>query len=277
MELFAARARRNLVRALQKDVRLMLAADPGPDRMLEYVRLYNPDARPGKHGQIRADSLSEVYLSGGTVIEPDVAAEAGVPAGTGVAFFVNDAEHAQPFSLSDARRVAKETYGIAVRLVNGLAIRTGGIAWPATAALGKPLEARVYTWRDGVAADDARGVIARYVPGLAPDRNVTLASLDVTAWQTGDGQFRAEFYPLGHVPLLDPPAYQAIGDMFYHRERLTAVSLQLSVAANQADPGTARLLGQCALELAAATGGLCTDQLGFRVLQPEELVFAGRA
>jgi hypothetical protein len=38
MELFAARARRNLVRALQKDVRLMLPADPGPERMLEYVR-----------------------------------------------------------------------------------------------------------------------------------------------------------------------------------------------------------------------------------------------
>jgi len=277
MELFAARARRNLVRALQKDVRLMLPADPGPERMLEYVRLYNPDARLAGHGAIRADSLVEVYLSGASVIDPDVAAEAGVPAGTGVAFFAQNAEHGQPFSWSDSQRVAKEARDIAGRLVNGLAIRAGGIAWPATPALGRPLEARVYTWRGHPSPQDARDLIARYAPGLAPDPNVTLASLDVSAWQTEDGRFRAELYPLGHVPLLDPPAPQAIGDMFYHREQLSAVLLQLSVPASQADPGEARLLGRCALELASAVGGLCTDQLGFRVLHPDDIVFAGRA
>jgi len=118
--------------------------------------------------------------------------------------------------------------------VNGLAIRAGGIAWPATPALGRPLEARVYTWRGHPSPQDARDLIARYAPGLAPDPNVTLASLDVSAWQTEDGRFRAELYPLGHVPLLDPPAPQAIGDMFYHREQLSAVLLQLSVPASQA-------------------------------------------
>jgi hypothetical protein len=201
MTLFAARARGNLVRALQKDARLMLPADPGPERMLEYVRLYNPDARVAGHGQIRVDSLVEVYLSRGTVVEPDVAAEAGVPAGTGFVFFVQDAEHAQPFSWSDSQRVAKETYGIATRLVNGLAIRTGGIAWPGTSALSKPLEARVYTWRDGVAPEDARDVIARYVPGLVPDPNITLASLDASAWQTEDGSAHAP----GHRRDVLPP------------------------------------------------------------------------
>jgi hypothetical protein len=277
MELFAARARGNLVRALRNDVRLMLPADPGPERMLEYIRLYDPRASPAKHGQIRADSLVEIYLSSGSVIDPDVAAEAGVPDGTGVAFFIQDAEHAQPFSWSDAKRVAKETYGIAIRLVNGLATRTGGIAWPGARILAEPLEAKVYTASDQLSADDVYQLAARYAPGLAARKDPTFGPYGVSSWRTPDGQFTAEHWPRGTLAIMLPDAPRSIGDLYVHMDQASAVRLQLSVPANQADPGTARLLGECALEVAAAADGICTDQLGFRVLRPDDIVFAGRA
>jgi hypothetical protein len=52
-----------------------------------------------------------------------------------------------------------------------------------------------------------------------------------------------------------------------------AVRLELSMPANQTDPHTARLLGQCALEVAEMSGGVCVDQLDFRLRDPGELVF----
>ena len=64
-----------------------------------------------------------------------------------------------------------------------------------------------------------------------------------------------------------------IGDWYYKRSDLSATLLQLSTPGNQTDPSTARLLGECALEVAAATGGVCSDQLGFRVTRPDDLVF----
>ena len=51
MALFAGRERSNLVRALNRDVRLLLPSDPGRERLLEYVRLFDPRAQPGLGGQ----------------------------------------------------------------------------------------------------------------------------------------------------------------------------------------------------------------------------------
>jgi hypothetical protein len=273
MTLFAGRARRNLVQWLRRDVRLLLPADPGREQMLEYVRLFDPRARLASRDSISVDSMREVYLSRGVVIGPDVAAEAGVPDGMGAAFFVTATARAQPFSMSDVNRKTKEHYDTSVRLVNGLAVRLGGVAWPEAPVMQEPLRATIYTPREDVTADQVYAMVARYAPGIQRYDDVTLDSINVSAWRTQDDQFEAEFWPTGKTSMMPARVPLGIGDWYYQRSSLSATLLQLSTPGNQADPSTARMLGECALEVAAATGGVCSDQLGFRVARPDDLVF----
>jgi hypothetical protein len=272
MTLFAGRARRNLVRALQRDVRLLLPVDVGREQLLEYVHLFDPRARLASQGSINVDNMREVYLTRGSVIEPDVAAEAGVPDGMGVAFFVTNIARAQPFSASDVNRKTKEQYDTSVRLVNGLAVRLGGVAWPEASVMQEPLRATIYTARE-ISADEVHAIVARFAPGLTPYDNPTFGPYGVSFWRTSDGQFEAQHWPKGTVHALLPHAPRSIGDLFYHRSEAWAVRLELGTPGNQTDSGTARLLGECALEVAAAAGGPCVDQFGFRVTRPDDLVF----
>jgi hypothetical protein len=121
MTLFAGRVRRNLVRALRRDMRLLLPA------------------------------------------------EAGVPDGMGVAFFVTNVQRGGPST-------KKEQYDTSVRLVNGLAIRLGGVAWPEASVMQEPLRATIYTAREDVTADQVYAIAARYAQGLAPARPGCLVS-----------------------------------------------------------------------------------------------------
>jgi hypothetical protein len=265
MALFAGRVRRNLARALRRDIRLLLPADPGRERMLEYVHLFDPRARLASQGSINVDNTREVYLTRGSVIEPDVAAEAGVPDGMGVAFFVMNVQRGGPST-------KKEQYDASVRLVNGLAIRLGGVAWPEASVMREPLRATIYTSRE-VSAEDVYAIADRFAPGLSAYENPTFGPIGVSFWRTSDGQFEVSHWPQGTVPVLLPDAPRSIGDLFFHRAESWAVRLKLSTPGNEADPGTARLLGECALEVAAAASGPCVDQLGFRVIRPDDLVF----
>jgi hypothetical protein len=231
------------------------------------VHLFDPRARLGAAGRINVDNLREVYITRGSVIEPDVAAEAGVPAGMTVAFFAQNVQRG-----TGTVSTKKEQYEASVQLMNGLAVRLGGIAWPEAPVLQEPLRATVYTARE-VGADRVYEVVAKYARGLAAYDNPTFGPYGVSFWRTGDGQFEAQHWPKGTTPVLLPDAPRSIGDLFFHRVESIAVRLELSAPANRADPGTARLLGECALEVAAVSGGVCADQLGFRVQRPGELVF----
>lgn len=273
MTLFAGRARQHLVRALQRDIRLLLPADPGREQLLEYVHLFDPRARLASQGGINVDNMREVYLTRSSAIEPDVAAEAGVPEGMGVAFFVSNVARARPFSPSDVNRKTKEQYDTSVRLVNGLAIRLNGVAWPEASIMQAPLRATIYTPRVDVIADNVYALVAKYAPGIQAYNDVTLDSINVSTWRTQDHQFEAEFWPIGKTSMMPDRVPLGIGDMYYKRSGLSATLLQLSTPGSQADPTTARLLGECALEVAAATSGVCTDQLGFQVTRPDDLVF----
>jgi hypothetical protein len=273
MALFAARERGNLVRALNRDLRLLLPADPGREQLLECVRLFDPRARAGAAGRINVDNMREIYITRGSVIGPDIAAEAGVPAGMTVAFFAQNIQRGIPFSTSGPLNTKKEQLDTSVRLMGGLAVRLGGIAWPEAPVLREPLEARVYTAHE-VSAGQAYGVVAKYAPGLEPYQNPTFGPVGVSTWRTSDGRLEAQHWPLGTTSLLRPLEPRSVGDLYFlHTSQLTAVRLKLSMPANQADPGTARLLGECALEVAAVAGGVCADQLGFRVRRPGDLVF----
>jgi hypothetical protein len=272
MGLFAARERRALVRALSRDVRLLLPGDPGRERLLECVRLFDPRARLAAGGSISVDGVREVYLTRVSVIGPDVAAEAGVPGGMGAAVFVSATARAIPLDWPDVQRKTREHYEASVRLVNGLAVRLGGVAWPEAPVLAEPLQARVYTAGEP-GAGQVLEVAARYAPGLAAYHNPTFGPVGVSTWRTPDGRFEAQHWPRGTVAALLPHEPRSVGDLFFRTNELTAARLMLSVPGNRADPGEARLLGECALELAAVMGGTCVDQLGFAVRRPGDLVF----
>lgn len=273
MTLFSGRARKNLVHWLRRgDVRLLLPADPGPERMLECVRQFSPYARPASRGSINADGMNEIYLSRAFPVDPDMAAEAGIPGGLGAAFFVSKTTRARPYDWSDIHRKNTEQADASFRLVNGLAVRLGGIPHPEAPVLDEPLEARVYTGRT-VDPADVRDAVARYAPGLAPHHHVTLASMGVSAWRTPDGGIQAEVWPAGKAVLMPRGLPLALDEMEPLPSELSAVRLEVSTPAGKADPAAARLLGECALGLAAGLDGVCADQLGFAVTRPEDFVF----
>ena len=70
--------------------------------------------------------------------------------------------------------------------------------------------------------------------------------------------------------MMDPSA--ALGDVRLRSGQLYTTVLRLADPANRADLDAARAVGRAALAVAAATGGTCVDLLGFRVLQPDDLV-----
>lgn len=272
MALFAARERDHLRQALGRDLRLLLPEDPGRERLLECVRLFDPRARKGSGGRIDVMDSREIYLTRGAEIEPDVAAEAGVPAGMTTAYFVQNLERPLPFSTSGGVNSRQELRDASVRLMNGLAVRLGGEAWPEAPVLEEPLRATVYTGRE-VSAEQVYNVAAKYAPGLAACEDPTFGPIGVTTWRSSDRQFQAQHWPPDTVAVLLPHEPRSIGDDLYFHSQLMAARLELLAPANVADPGTARLVGECALELAAVMGGVCVDQLGFRVERPEEFFF----
>lgn len=241
--------------------------------MLEHVHLFDPRARPASRGSINVDSVREIYLSPGYSIDPDVAAEAEIPDGMGVAFFVTKTTRAQPYNWSDVQRKDKEQVDASLRLVRGLAVRLGGISHPHDQpAVAEPLRATIYTARE-IGASDVHQIVSGFAPGLVPYDNPTFGPVGVSFWRTSDGQFELSHWPQGTVSVLLPHAPRGIGDLFFHRAESWAVRLKLTAPGNGIDPATARLLGECALEVAAAAGGPCVDQLGFRVTRPDDLVF----
>jgi len=274
MTLFAGRARQNLVRWLKRgDVRLLLPADPGPERMLECVRLFDPRAKPVSHGAVNVDGMREVNLSRAYPIDPELAAEAGIPGEFGAAYFVGKTTRAQPYNWSDVQSKDKEQVDASFRLVRGLAVRLGGLAHPHDQpAVAEPLRATVYTPRQDITVGQVQAMVARHMPGIAPYDDVTLGSIGVSAWRTSDGH-TAEFWPVGKTSMMPARVPVAVGDWYYKRSDLGAVHVQLSTPGNKTGPDAARRLGECALAVARATNGVCTDQLGFRVTRPEDLVF----
>lgn len=222
--------------------------------------------------RIDVENTRQIYVTRGSAIEPDVAAEAGVPAGMTVAFFAQHIRRSEPYSFSGPLNSRKEQYDISARLMRGLAVRLGGVALHEAAVLEEPLRATIYTARQP-GAGQVYEIAAKYARGLEAYDDPTFGPVGVSTWRTGDGQFKTQHWPQGTVSLLRPHAPRAIGGLFFHTAQSTAVRLQLSTPANRADPGTARLLGECALEIAAMMGGHCVDQLGFVVQRPEELVF----
>jgi hypothetical protein len=270
MALWPGREKKRLVDALRSKMRLLLPEDPGREQMVELVRLFDPAARPASAGRICVDVQRRIYLPPPTTVDPGAAAEAQAPPGLPVAYFVQLRGRSAPLDMSGAQRERREMHQTAVLLVNGLAIRLGGLAWPRPTVLSEPLQVTVYM-PGPFAAAEIFSLVAAYIPGLFPEENVTLGSVGASAWRTVGGEFRMEFWPRkAALVTIDPPV--SLGDWQFHPENLSFAVLRLAAPASQADPVTARTVGQTALAMAAATGGVCVDPLKFQVRQADDLV-----
>jgi hypothetical protein len=69
---------------------------------------------------------------------------------------------------------------------------------------------------------------------------------------------------------MDPPA--VLGKWRHHSSQLTTVVVRVPQPACQLDPGLARFGGTVGLAVESATGGMCVDLFGFRVLRSEDLI-----
>jgi hypothetical protein len=258
-------------------MRLLLPSDPGPRRLLEYVHLFSQNARIGSNGRIDIDGWQERYLGAPVPVTADAAAEAATPPGLGVAFFVeNHARMRQPGmppGPTSGSPQARKHHDSSVRLLHGLAIRMGGSAWPEAPVMNDPLRATIFTPNPQIGSAEAYHLVARYAPDLESVPPGHLAGTGVSLWRTRDGGFESEFWPAGTTSMMNPPVPRAVADLQFFRESLVAVVLRFAVPGRRCLPANARVLGQCALDLAAAIDGVCIDQLGFRVLRSSDLVF----
>jgi hypothetical protein len=267
------RPRHNLALSLRRDMRLLLPSDPGPRRMLESVHLFNQNAKLAGAGRIDIDGWQERYLSAPVPITRDVAEGAGIPSGLGAACFVENHAKTRQTGIPSASPQSRKHYDGSVRLLHGLAIRMGGSAWPDAVVMDDLLRAVVYTPNPEIGADDAYLLLARYAPDLQPSPPGELTGTGVSVWRTPDGGFEAEFWPAGTTSRMVPPVPRAVADLQFYRASLVAVLMRFPVPGRRCLPANARVLAQCALDLAAAVNGVCVDQLGFRVRRPDDLVF----
>jgi len=287
MGLFRSR-RARLQRALTRDMRLLLPAAPGTDQMLAAARLFNPAATRIDGDRIAADAQQRVILGAGFEIDQDLRRAAQLPPDITVGYFVHIAPPvplpARPNeALTDKyqamkRDVVATTRAQAKCLINGLATRFAGTAYPVPEQADQPLHADVYTAREPD-AEELAALVARHVPGLVPVQTEWSGRGVVTLRGEGS-RFDVEYWPppVVQVPLTDDATdgsdpFTVVTDVIKPSGRgLHALIVRAAQPARGAGPDLARALGQVALGLAADTDGVCMDLFGFRVLRPDDLV-----
>lgn len=269
-----------MLQALTSSMRLLLPADPGPDRMLDAIRQFNPAARPDGT-RIYVDG-STLYVGRPFEVEPQVAQKAGLPADITTAYFINFVDRGPQFAgevftkkYQDRERNVKADYRAQGSYVlGGLAARFGGLSVPPPAELGEPLHASVYTSAP-LGGDELASLVARHAPGLRAGQ-ADPAEQHVTVVFTGGGPFEIACYSPGgasaHLMDEELKGSRAVPGHTGGASAQGLLVLRTQQPAAQAGQDTARAVGETALGLAADAGGICLDVFGFRVRQADELV-----
>jgi hypothetical protein len=260
--------RRSLVKDLQVGIQLLLSEDPGRDQMVEQVRLFDPDARPASAGRICVNSMRQIYLTSPTAIDAGMAVEAQVPPGMTTAYFTQFVARGAPTSASAALKDLREAGTL---LVNGLAVRLGGIARPHPTVLRGPMQVTVFTPRP-VPQQEVGRIVAGQLADVTPiEPNDWSRSVDVAWWRAAAGQLEIECWPPRSSGLAATrPA--ALGHTRWEPNTWTVTLFRTAQEAARTDPALTSAVGRAALAVASATNGLCIDQFGFRVLRPEDLI-----
>jgi hypothetical protein len=162
----AKRRQSNQLHVLTKSIRLLLPADPGPERMLEIIRLYSPAARRKAAGRILVDG-EHLSLSPVMPVDPGMAREAGLPADITAAYFPSwTTARTIGVSRQDLDKRKRRYQAQSACLLGGLAARLDGLWSPRPPEVSRPLHADVYL-PPSVAAADVPALVTAAVPELA--------------------------------------------------------------------------------------------------------------
>ncbi len=239
---------------LASSTTLLFTADPG-EALLDAARLYDPEVRRW-HG--RLVFRNGVLLFGPVAVTPKLEQQAGLPAGTAVAWYT--AAAGQQTSQQRSHEAKMEDGD---RLVRGLAERLGGTVKYAGPQPSLALLASVYS-EQALAADQVIEVLRPYGGNFrVEDEKADSYSL------SGHGTF---FYVAYWSPRLyrERDAPPAVGSIRPHP--LHHWDLHGGTSARRAPRELALKIGEAALALAGRSGGVAVDMLGFRIGRAEDLL-----
>jgi hypothetical protein len=235
---------------------LVLPSDPGP-ALFDVARRYDPGVRYS-HLLRRLIFSNGVLLLGPVKVTPGVAQQAGLPAGTAVAWYALAAlQGHRERRVHDAKAFDGEL------LVRGLAARLGGTTHPAQLQPKLALLASVYS-EQGL---DTEQVIEALRP-YGGDFTVEDKKADSYSLSGKKIHFYIAYSSPRRYRESDAPA--ALGPM---RSRpLHHWDLHGGVPASDAPRELCLNVGEAALALAAESGGLALDMFGFPISSPDDLL-----
>jgi hypothetical protein len=235
---------------------LLLSADPGP-ALLDAARLYDPGVR-------RWNLLGRLVFSNGVLlfgpvaVTPGVAQEAGLPAGTGVAWYARAALQGH-----NERRSHEAKQYDGERLVRGLATRLGGTTHPARLQPELALLTSVYS-EQALATDQVIEVLRPYGGNFGVE-DESADSYSLTG--TGTYFYVAYWSPRLYREQFAPPAVGAM-----RRGPLHHWDLHTGTSPRHAARELVHKVGEATLALASESGGVALDMLGFRITSTDDLL-----
>jgi hypothetical protein len=240
---------------------VLFPADP-VDAMAEAVLSYDPAA------DVESDRFvfrNGVRLHGPVELTPDLARQAGLPAGLTAGYYADIAEGGTGRSRPDSLK-----WRDAERLIRGLAARLGGTMHDERRPIELRLRASVYSGQE-VPAGQVIGVLQRCTTTgelvLEEDSGVPGAYYLLTEQEP---VFFVAYWPprLSRSRLaLPPPALGGLGDREPCRWDLRT-KFPVATAARE----TCLRVGEAALALARHAEGVVIDTYGFPVGRPEDLL-----
>jgi hypothetical protein len=239
---------------LSSRTKLLLAADPGP-ALLDAARQYDPAVREW-HG--RLVFRNGVLLFGPVQITPKLEQEAGLPAGTAVAWYTGSA--LQP---TKEERPHDSKVDDGDNLVRGLAERLGATVRYAGPDPTPALLASVYS-QPGLAVERVIEVLRPYGGDLKAED-----SDEISYGLTGKSApfYVGYFGPRIYTERDAPPALGSIRPGPLHHW-----DINTGVNAKRAAHKLCLTVGEAALALARESGGVALDMLGFPLTRPEDLL-----
>jgi hypothetical protein len=235
---------------------LLLSADPGP-ALVDAARLYDPGVR-------RWNLLGRLVFSNGVLlfgpvaVTPGVAQEAGLPAGTGVAWYARAALQGH-----NERRSHEAKQDDGERLVRGLATRLGGTTHPARLQPELALLTSVYS-EQALATDQVIEVLRPYGGNFGVE-DESADSYSLTG--TGTYFYVAYWSPRLYREQFAPPAVGAMRPGPLHHW-----DLHTGTSPRHAARDLVHKVGEATLALAGESGGVALDMLGFRITSTDDLL-----
>ena len=241
---------------------VLFPADPA-GAMAEAVLRYDPAV--GVHGG-RFVFRNDVQLHGPVEVAPDIARQAGLPAGRATGYYATIVENGTSRSRPDSLK-----WQDAERLIRGLAARLGGTVHDEQPPMDLRMRAVVYSVAPSLPAEQVIGVLQPYIRSgeltLEKDSNVPDAYYLITEQAP---VFFVAYWPsrVSRSRLALPPP--ALGDLAAKEPCRWDLRTRFPVATAARE--TCLRLGEAALALAGHAGGTVIDTYGFPVDRPEDLL-----